>query len=75
MTRKADIFDVWGAPPQALTKGLTKQQIRLLKRYADAVTSHCYRLAFDNGFSAGLTKVSSVANDLLTKQRNKMLRS
>ena len=75
MARKADIFAVWGTPPQALTKGLTKQQIRLLKSYTDAVTDRCYRLAFDNGLNHGLCLVSEVASKEMRKQRARMARS
>ncbi|WP_454626999.1 hypothetical protein [Bradyrhizobium cenepequi] len=72
---KADIFAVWGEPPQALTKGLTKRQIQLLKRYTDAVTGKCYRIAFDNGLNHGLSLVSTVASKEMRKQRDRMARS
>ena len=75
MARKADIFSVWGEPPQALTKGMTKQQIMLLKRYTEAVTDQCYRLAYDNGFVEGLCRISSTATKELNKQRDRMARS
>lgn len=75
MARKTDIFAVWGEPPQALTKNLTRQQLLMLKRYTDAVTGKAYRIAYDNGFVEGICKISSTANDELIKQRNRMARS
>lgn len=75
MARKADIFAVWGEPPKTLTKGMTEQQIRLLKKYTDEVTGRCYRLAFDNGLNHGLCLISETASKEMRKQRDKMARS
>jgi len=75
MVRKADTFSVWGEPPKTLTKGLTKGQIAMLKRYTDGVAERCYRLAYDNGFVEGLCRVSETASKELKKQRDRMART
>lgn len=72
---KADTFDVWGKPPQTLTRGMSRAQIRALKAYTDRVTKQCYRLAFDNGLVEGLTKIAAVAANELKREQQRMLRS
>jgi hypothetical protein len=74
-TIKADTFAVWGQPHRRVTAGMTAAQIKSLKAYVDAVVTNCYRIAYDNGFVDGLTKVSSTASTELRKQRERMLRS
>lgn len=74
-TKKADTFDVWGKPPQTLTRGMSRAQIRALKAYTDKVTKQCYRLAFDNGLVEGLTKIGHIVNKELKQERQRMLRS
>jgi hypothetical protein len=74
-TKKADTFDVWGKPPQTLTRGMNRAQIRALKAYTDKVTNRCYRLAFDNGLVEGLTKIATVATNELKREQQRMLRS
>lgn len=65
---KADPFDVWGAPPQALARGMTQRQMNLLRRYVEAVTRKSYRLGLDNGVSQGLSVVMSAAQKEWRKQ-------
>lgn len=69
MTRKADIFDVWGAPPKTLTANLSQRQVGALKRYVEATTDKVYRLGYDNGTEAGLSEVTSTARTILSKRK------
>lgn len=73
--RKADIFSVWGAPSDALLKGMSARQISLLKSYVEGTTDQAYRMGYDNGFVEGICKLSSVAAKELNKQRGRMARS
>ena len=64
---KADPFNVWGLPPQALSKGMTPRQLTILRRYVEVVASKSYRIAYDNGATHGLTTVAEVAHHELKK--------
>lgn len=72
---KADIFSVWGVPSDAMLKGLSARQVKLLKSYVEGTTGQAYRTGYDNGFVEGLCKISSTAASELAKQRNRMARS
>lgn len=71
---KADPFDVWGKPPIFLDR-LTKRELRQLRSYVETITGKCYRIAYDNGFTEGLCKVSLVATNEMKQQRDRMLKS
>lgn len=74
-SNKADPFEVWGTPPQALTKGMTERQIKLLRAYTEATANGVYRLAFDNGVSHAFDLVSMTVQTEWKKQRNAVARS
>jgi hypothetical protein len=71
---KADIFSVWGSPPQALLKGLSSRQITVLKRYTEATASGAYRLGFDCGVDEAFNIVSETVTDKWQKRRAKSRR-
>lgn len=75
MPRKADIFSVWGVPSDAILKGMSARQVKLLKSYIEGTTGQAYRTGYDNGFVEGLCKISSTAASELKKQRDRMARS
>lgn len=70
----ADPFDVWGWPPANLLKGLSQNQVHVLRRYVSVVSDNAYRMAYDNGFIEGLTKLSLTAAVEMKKQRDRMLK-
>jgi hypothetical protein len=72
---KADPFDVWGKPPQALAKGLTERQMNLLRAYTEATATSVYRLAFDNGVSHAFGIVSETVGKEWKRQRDRVARS
>jgi hypothetical protein len=72
---KADIFSVWGVPSDAILKGMSTRQIKLLKSYIEGTTGQAYRMGYDNGLVEGLCKISSTAASELKKQRDRMARS
>lgn len=51
---KADIFDVWGKPPEAVTNILGPKSEKSLKKYIDKIVVRCYRIAFDAGVKRGI---------------------
>lgn len=72
---KAGTFDVWGPPPDTLTRKMTPQQINILRRYVDAVVHKCYRIAYDNGHVEGLTAVVGLAQKRLQRRMTAGMRA
>lgn len=72
--KRADTFDVWGKPPQALTNKLTAAQMIALRRYTEIVVGKCYRLAFDNGVSHAFSLVSETVMREWKAQRLRVMR-
>ena len=75
MARKADIFSVWGVPSDAILKGMSARQIKLLKSYIEGTTGQAYTIGYDNGFVEGICRLSSAATRERKKQRDRMARS
>lgn len=75
VVRKANIFSVWGMPSDAILKGMSARQIKLLKSYIEGTTGQAYTTGYDNGFVEGICRVSSTAAKELKKQRVRMARS
>lgn len=68
---KADPFEVWGTPPQALTRGMSPRQLSALRGYTKAVTGRCYRIAFDNGISHAFDIVGTTVQREWKRQQRK----